>query len=241
MRASALKGADGAAAPSSVMAEAGLTGDTLRLQINAFLIRTPDGNVLIDTGSSNAWRATAGRIYDAFDEAGISRNTVHAIAITHTHVDHINGIVMPDGRLAFPSVEAIYVPDNELRLFAAETRLASVSSLIRPTKSGCMIGKYVTAEAAYGHEIGHSAFLVLSGGDGLLVWGDIVHAPSVQFAYPQVTWEFDADQDEARSTRMKLLARTSHERLAVAGAHLAFPGIGHVTASAGGYAFVPMT
>jgi glyoxylase-like metal-dependent hydrolase (beta-lactamase superfamily II) len=240
MRASALKGAGGAAVPPSVISESGLTGDRLRLQVNAFLIQTPEGNLLIDAGSSNAWHATAGRIYDAFDEAGISRNTVHTVAITHTHVDHINGLVMPDGQLAFPSAEAVHVPENELKLFNAETRLTPVSNLVRPLKNSGMIGKYVTVEAAYGHEIGHSAFLVQSGGDGLLVWGDIVHAPSVQFAHPEITWEFDADQDEARITRAKVLERTSRGRLPVAGAHLAFPGIGHVTASGDGYAFVPL-
>jgi glyoxylase-like metal-dependent hydrolase (beta-lactamase superfamily II) len=241
MRASALKGADGSAAPPSVMVEAGLTGDRLRLQVNAFLIQTPDGNVLIDSGSSNAWHATAGRIFDAFDEAGISRNTVQTIAVTHTHVDHVGGLVMPDGKLTFPSAEAVYVPENEIQLIAAETRLAPAADLVRPMKSGDLIGKYITAEAAYGHEIGHSAFLVRSDEAKLLVWGDIVHAPSVQFAYPQVTWEFDANQDEARSTRMKLLERTARERLPVAGAHLAFPGAGYVTASADAYAFLPLS
>ena len=103
-----------------------------------------------------------------------------------------------------------------------------------------MIGQYISAEAAYGHEIGHTAFLVQSGADRLLVWGDIVHAPSVQFAHPDITWEFDADQDAARSMRLSVLERTARKQLPVAGAHLAFPGIGHVKSMGEAYAFVPL-
>lgn len=217
-----------------------LTGGKLRLDVNAFLIQAADATLLIDCGSADVWHATAGRIYDAFDEAEISRQTVTAVALTHTHVDHLSGLVMPDGGPAFPAARAIYVPENELPLFAAEARLGALASLVRPAKSGDRIGRHVTVEGAFGHEIGHSALLVQSGADKLLVWGDVVHAPSVQFAHPEVTWEFDADQDEARRTRMKLLDRVARERLPVAGAHLPFPGIGHVMTRGDGYEFTPL-
>ncbi len=223
------------------MSEAGFSNGMLRLQVNAFLIEASDGNLLIDTGCSNAWRTTTGKLYDALDEAHISRSAVRAIAITHTHVDHINGLVMPDGKPAFSAVEVIYVPENETQLFAVESRLAAVASLVKPLKNGDKIGRHVTAEAAYGHEIGHSAFLVQSCEDSLLVWGDIVHAPAVQFSHPDVTWEFDADQSKARRTRAKLLERTARERLPVAGAHLPFPGIGHVRADGRAYSFSPLS
>ena len=240
METSCLKGQNGAPAPLAVLSEAGLSGGRLRLQVNAFLIEAPDGNLLIDAGCSNAWRPTTGRIYDALDEARVSRSAIRSIAITHTHIDHISGLVMPDGTSTFPSAEAIFVPENETALFAAESRLEIVAGLVQPVKNGDMIGKHVTVEAAYGHEIGHSAFLVQSGRDRLLVWGDIVHEPSVQFAHPEVTWEFDADPSEATLTRARLLERTSREQLPVAGAHLAFPGIGHVRAAGEAFSFLPL-
>ena len=241
METSCLKGQNGAPAPTVILSKAGLDGARLRLQVNAFLIEAPDGNLLIDAGCSNAWRPTTGRIYDALDEARISRSAIRSVAITHTHVDHINGLVMPDGTSAFPSAEAIYVPENETALFAAESRLETVARLVRPVKNGDLIGKHVTVEAAYGHEIGHSAFLVQSGPDRLLVWGDIVHEPSVQFAHPEVTWEFDTDPCEATHTRARLFERTSREQLPVAGAHLAFPGLGHVRAGGEAFSFFPLS
>ena len=38
----------------------------------------------------------------------------------------------------------------------------------------------VTAIPRHGHTPGHTAFLVASGGQQLLVWGDMVHIPEVQ-------------------------------------------------------------
>jgi glyoxylase-like metal-dependent hydrolase (beta-lactamase superfamily II) len=92
----------------------------------------------------------------------------------------------------------------------------------------------VVAIAAPGHEVGHTAFLV---GGSLLIWGDIIHHPSIQFAQPDVTWIYDTDQAQARTTRLSLLARAAAENWPVAGAHLAFPGIGRISVAESGYAF----
>jgi hypothetical protein len=39
-----------------------------------------------------------------------------------------------------------------------------------------------------------NAFLVM------LIWGDTVHVPSIQFARPELTWELDANQNQARTS-----------------------------------------
>jgi hypothetical protein len=53
--------------------------------------------------------------------------------------------------------------------------------------------------------------------------------PSIQFERPELTWEYDANQTEARSTRQRLLRRAAQPGFYVAGAHLDFPGVGTVT------------
>jgi glyoxylase-like metal-dependent hydrolase (beta-lactamase superfamily II) len=94
---------------------------------------------------------------------------------------------------------------------------------------GFKLSASVTAVEAHGHEIGHTAFEVSSAGDTLLIWGDIVHVPSIQFARPELTWEFDADQEQARRTRQRMLRRAVQPNVFVSGAHLDFPGVGIVT------------
>jgi hypothetical protein len=73
----------------------------------------------------------------------------------------------------------------------------------------------------------------------LLIWGDLVHAPALQFSHPQWSPAFDVDMEKARATREKLFDQVSADRLRVAGMHLLFPGVGHLAKEGSGYDFVP--
>ncbi|MQA24137.1 MAG: MBL fold metallo-hydrolase [Micromonosporaceae bacterium] len=53
--------------------------------INAYLVDTGDGPVLIDTG----FHSTATILTDALAASGVARGTLRAILITHNHADHI--------------------------------------------------------------------------------------------------------------------------------------------------------
>ncbi len=207
------------------------------LPVQAFLVKTSGQSILIDTGSSSAWRDTTGRLYDAMAEAGIARDAVTTVAITHTHVDHINGLVMPNDEIAFPNASQIFVSSNEHALFKAESRLSPVFAALRPVQDGDTIIDGITAMAAHGHEIGHTAYWVTSKNEQLLIWGDIVHKPDLQFEHPEIVWEFDTDRDAARQTRKRFFERVAREQVPVAGAHLDFPGIGSLQVKGTGYSF----
>ncbi|MBM3521273.1 MAG: MBL fold metallo-hydrolase, partial [Alphaproteobacteria bacterium] len=97
---------------------------TIRLQVNAFLIFSGKQHLLIDAGSANAWQATVGRLYDALDEARVPRAKIGAVALTHSHVDHVNGLVTPVGAIAFTKPASILIHSNEVELVRAEKRLA---------------------------------------------------------------------------------------------------------------------
>src|SRR4029079_1392741 len=87
-----------------------------------------------------------------------------------------------------------------------------------------------------GHTPGHTNWLIQSGGERLLIWGDIVHLASVQLARPEARLIYDVDTDLAAATRQKVLEWVASERLTVAGAHVGFPGFGRVTRSGGRFA-----
>jgi glyoxylase-like metal-dependent hydrolase (beta-lactamase superfamily II) len=217
-----------------------LTDGSLRLSVNAFLVVDRGEHILIDTGAADAWLPTMGLLLRALDEAGVARGDIGTVALTHTHEDHVNGLVAPDGSDAFPNLDRLFVPQPELGLFDREERLARFRQRRLPLVDGYRLSPAITAIQAIGHEIGHTLFEVTSAGETLLIWGDVVHVPSIQFARPELTWELDADQDQARSTRRSMLERAARPGTYVAGAHLDFPGVGAVSTSGGHFRYTPM-
>lgn len=217
-----------------------LVNGKLRLSVNAFLVISRDEHVLIDTGSANAWDPTMGLLLDFLREAGVARDKIGTVAFTHTHIDHVHGLVAADGSDAFLKLERLFVPQEEIPLFDDIDRLARFRQRRLPFADGFKLNASIRVAQAHGHEVGHSVFEVASAGETLLIWGDIIHVPSIQFARPEITWEFDDDQDRARSTRQRILRRAAQPNCFVAGAHLEFPGIGTVAQREDAYSFTPL-
>lgn len=217
-----------------------LVGGALRLSVNAFALDDGTAITLFDTGSANAWYPTVGLLPKALHAAKIDVERIRTVAFTHTHVDHINGLVLPNGQSAFPQLSRLFVPEEELGLFHAETRLARFHDLAEPFAAGRRLGRDIETIDAHGHEVGHTCFRVTSGGETLLIWGDIVHVPSLQFGRPEITWEFDTDQEQARDSRLRMMALAADNGYYVAGAHLDSPGVGRVLRSENSFRFDPL-
>ena len=232
MPADCLRGPEGFA-----LAPGDLVGGRLPLPVRAFLVQGQAGSLLIDAGAGDAWHKGLGRLCEALSEAGSGPQEVTVVALTHTHIDHLSGLVDGDGGLAFPNAGRVFVATEELIAFRAEPRMIPVLPRLMPLEQGDGPLPGVVAVNAPGHSPGHMAFLI----EGrLLIWGDLVHHP-LQFAQPLVTWKFDEDPDQARSTRASLFDRVLAEGWLVAGAHLPHPGIGRMEPQGEAYAFHPVT
>ena len=95
-----------------------LVGGNLRLSVNAFSVDDGTDVTLIDTGASNAWHPSMGRLPLALREADVAVDKVRTIAFTHTHIDHIHGLILPDGHDAFPRLARLLVPKEEIGMLA---------------------------------------------------------------------------------------------------------------------------
>ncbi|OJY68530.1 MULTISPECIES: MBL fold metallo-hydrolase [unclassified Rhizobium] len=217
--------------------EVQLVNGKLRLSVNAFLIVDQGDHILIDTGAANSWEPTMGLLPQGLVEAGIDRSDIQTVALTHTHEDHSHGLVAADGSDAFPNLKRLLVPAPEVPMFDRIERVSRFRGLRLPVGNGFKVSAGVTAIHAHGHEIGHTAYEVSSAGETLLIWGDVIHVQSVQFAKPELTWEYDADQNTARSTRQQMLVRAAEPNVFVAGAHLDFPGVGKVSRSSDSFVY----
>jgi glyoxylase-like metal-dependent hydrolase (beta-lactamase superfamily II) len=100
---------------------------------------------LIDTGASNAWLARIGLLPEALREANIAANRIRTIAFTHTHIDHINGLILPNGQDGFPQLSRLLVPKEELDMFRPEARLQRFHERAETFEAGQRIGASIEA------------------------------------------------------------------------------------------------
>jgi glyoxylase-like metal-dependent hydrolase (beta-lactamase superfamily II) len=226
-----------------------------RLTVNTFLLTIGGKRILFDTGCAASFGPTVGKMLGNLAALGVAPDTVSTVLLTHAHPDHANGLIDAAGAAVFPNAELVVsapeaafwqddaimsaVPDEMKPYFVgARAALAAYADRTRLIAQGEVLPG-ITAIPAYGHTAGHTAYLVESGGDSLLIWGDVVHLPGVQFARPEVGVIFDADGPGAIATRARLMDMAVTDKLAVAGMHLDFPVFGHVIRQGQGYAHVP--
>jgi glyoxylase-like metal-dependent hydrolase (beta-lactamase superfamily II) len=227
--------------------------------VNAYLINTGSNLILVDTGAAKCFGPTLGVIGDNLRAAGYDASQVDTVLMTHLHGDHACGLLAADGKAAFPNA-TVYVSKQEVGFWLNKDVMAKApegaqpffkmaqdsvapyvsAGKLREFDGGATILPSIVSVPAPGHTPGHEGYLFSSAGQQILVWGDIVHSHAVQFMRPEVAIEFDVDSKQAIATRKKLFADTAKKKLWVAGAHLPFPGIGHVRAEKKGYAWVPV-
>jgi glyoxylase-like metal-dependent hydrolase (beta-lactamase superfamily II) len=213
----------------------------VRLSVNCFLVEGPgEHGVLIDCGAGGRWEPTLGHLEKAMAEAGIDPSSIAVVALTHTHIDHLNGLLTRDGREAFPNLDRIVIAHDAVAGFADQSHLARFRQLLVPLGDGDRVHDHLAAFAMPGHAPGHMGYVLDSGEDRVLFCGDLIHVPAAQFARPELTWGYDDDQSIARATRIDLLREAASTRAWLAGAHMAKPGIGRVVEEGSGYALLPI-
>ncbi len=213
---------------------------------NAFLVQTPDDRILIDAGRSSE------KLLANLDLKGIEPEQIGIILLTHTHGDHIGGL-MKDGKAVFPNAE-IRLSQQEYDWWAGNNNSKAVfeayAGRIEPFEAKQMeFSRLLTGISpfgAFGHTPGHVGYLLESDGERLCVWGDIAHAMAVQMPYPQVSVTYDTDPDMARASRLQVLQNCAEFNVPVAGMHIPWPAIGYISidqqshTTEPGYRFTPI-
>ena len=108
-------------AVSAVLTAAGAPADTVAVAFNALLVKLPGRTVLIDSGNGPAM----GQLIPSLAAAGVKPGDVTDVLITHSHGDHVSGLLTKDGTPAFPGAK--------VRMAAAEWGLVGGTMSRNPT------------------------------------------------------------------------------------------------------------
>ncbi|MCI2245260.1 MBL fold metallo-hydrolase [Xanthomonas sp. PPL568] len=231
----------------------------LQTAVNAYLIQDGTHLTLVDTGTATCFGPGLGQVLANLRAAGYAPEQVDDVLLTHAHPDHLCGLLDAKGQPAYPkatvwlsAADATYWLDPaseagapQMLRFAFPLARAAVAPYqaaqrLRRFRPGDALPGGAVALDTHGHTPGHVSYRFEGGaGQQLLVWGDLVHYHAVQFAQPQASYEADSDRDAAIAARKRTMGLAADHGWWVAGAHLPFPGLGHVRREGEAFAWVP--
>jgi glyoxylase-like metal-dependent hydrolase (beta-lactamase superfamily II) len=229
----------------------------INLSINAFLINTGSKLILVDTGAGELFGPAAGHLVPNMRASGYQPEQVDAILLTHIHADHSGGLSI-QGKRVFPNA-TVYVDRHDSDFWLSKKEEAAhpdrkqtfeqsqatvnpyvAAGKLHPFDGAVTLFPGIQSVPAHGHTPGHTAYMIESQGQHLLLWGDTVHLTEVQFADPAVTIEYDVDPNAAIASRRSLMSLAADRGYLVGGAHISFPGVGHVHAQGNGFGWIPL-
>lgn len=230
----------------------------LETSVNAFLLNTGERLVLVDVGAGSLFGPTLGKLVSQIRAAGYQPEQVDDILITHMHPDHVGGLAADEQRV-FPNA-TVHADKQDSEFWLSEAKLNAAPAEQKGFFLGAMtsLAPYVKADrfkpfdkdgevvpgirsrATHGHTAGHTAYVVESQGQRLVLIGDLIHVASVQLASPEVTINFDSDQPKAAAARARTFAQLAKDGSLVAVSHFSFPGLGHLRKVGKGWVWVPL-
>ena len=242
------------------LAAAGQPIDKMKNTYSPIVLKTGGKQVLFDTGNGESQMAPSkgerGTLNRNLAAAGIDRSKIDIVVITHFHGDHVNGLLMPDNSQAFPNAE-IKVPEvewkfwmddgemsrapkgrmtelfaNNRRVFDALGREVTTYAWDKEVAPG------VTAAGTPGHSIGHTSYVVSSGGKSVYVQSDVCNNIHVFAPYPDWHGFFDQDPPKAAATRRRVYDMLAAEKMPVQGYHFPFPALARIEKQGNGYRVV---
>lgn len=228
----------GAAKVAKSLADVGAPTDKVTLGVDALLVRDSGRNVLIDTGLGPK---VGGALMASLAKAGVAPDTIDDVLITHSHGDHVGGLVTATGTLAFPKA-AIHMSAAEwawMKQKGDPALVATISTKVRIFQPGGAILRNIVAVSIPGHTPGHVGYRIGIGSHHLMDIGDLAHSTIVSLGHPEWIIGYDNNGVEGRTNREAWLARLAKSGERVFSPHFPYPGVGRIVKRGSGYAWLP--
>jgi glyoxylase-like metal-dependent hydrolase (beta-lactamase superfamily II) len=237
------------------LGKAGLTTDFMPIPLTVFVIKAGDRHIMCDAGSGvGQWQANATHLPANMQAAGIDYKKISTILISHFHPDHVWGLmekgtnaqVFPNAELIVNSVEYKWWTDPARVGLLPEGRRSAGKRIAdwfptwknwRLVEGDAEVFPGIHIVFAPGHTPGHSAFILASGAETLLISADTMYVPALLAPHPDWQGSYDQDGPMAIETRHKLIDRALADKMMICGSHFPFPGTGTFAKAGNAYTF----
>jgi glyoxylase-like metal-dependent hydrolase (beta-lactamase superfamily II) len=217
--------------------------------VHAFVVRTPDLTMVVDTcigndkdrGGRRPFHMLRTGFLDTLKAAGVAPEAVDVVICTHLHVDHVGwNTRLENGRWVptFPRARYLFArrewehwtAENEegtQRIMADSVAPVLDAGLADLVDMDHRVVDEIRLEPTPGHTPGHVSVRLASGGADAVITGDLMHHP-VQVAEPAWQTPFDSDPAAAIATRRAFCARYADRPVTVLGTHFHHPTAGRI-------------
>jgi glyoxylase-like metal-dependent hydrolase (beta-lactamase superfamily II) len=213
--------------------------DRWRLRVRAWLIRHPEGLLLMDTGRggpsspSQGWAPVPGALPERLAALGVAPHHIDTVVISHVHDDHLGGVLTDDGAPRYPNARHLVQradvawqhdlarESEEDAAIAALLDELEANDLLDVFEGNRTLTAHLELQHLPGHTPGHQILRVSGDGARLLISADAWNQPA-QFSHPDWPSGSDNHHAQAAASRRSLLAEIlSHPGTVLAPTHLA--------------------
>lgn len=243
-----------------------LSPEHVRLNENLLIVDTGDQLIQFDSGvgidpafGRGFFGPKTGQALPNLRAAGIDPADIDIVAITHTHPDHVWGLVDVDGVPLYPHAKIAVSRED----FNHWTDLSRVENAPNQHMKDHYLGAHknllpyaeadriiwmgdgselvpgITAIATPGHSPGHLIYRIESEGETIICWGDLCHHSVLLLQHPEWAFQFDYEQAAATAQRHRVYELVESNRYKVLAYHFPFPGLGHIKRDGTGYSWLP--
>ena len=232
----------------------GVQPDNIPSPYSGLVVETAGRRLLIDTGAGDL-TPEVGHLHANLRAAGIDRDFIETIVVTHGHPDHLGGNVGEGGEPAFPRARlvmgwrdwAFWTDDTELSRLApifgrwSRRNLDPYADRLDLADGEVEIASGVHVLAAPGHTPGHIAVALRSEGSELLYVSDAALHP-IHLEHPEWRSVWDQEPDDALATRRRLFDHAASDGSTVLAFHFPpFPSLGRVEKRGSGWHWEPVS
>ncbi|GAB5493294.1 MAG: MBL fold metallo-hydrolase [Phototrophicaceae bacterium] len=205
-----------------------------RSSFNILMLKMANETILIDAGE--AGKPYGGLLLESMTLAGVSPEDISLVILTHSHGDHILGLLDTDNQPAFPNARYVMSQEElvfwQARIESNFPEQALILAMMRQQglrliEMDEQIIDGITAIPLIGHTAGQIGLLIESNGEKLLHLADLLHSP-IQLAHPEWSAKFDQDTTLSVPTRQNMLTYASEQNLLTLFYHLDFPSLGYI-------------